>query len=495
LQLAGIAIQILGLVACGGLSPPNNEPAQTLRVGIGAPIMAEESGLRALVSALTGEDLLRITNKGRIEPRLVERWSRSDDGLVWTFTLRSGLVFHDGSPVEADVIRDSLNAALAGPREPGLLDVDQVTAPDARTFVVSLRRPSSFLLEDLARVSFDSKSGGTGAGPFIEDDRIDDTIVLRAFERYHAGAPAIKRLELRSYANVRAAWTAMMRGEIDVLHEVARDALEFVQAESTVRIYSFPRAYVHTLGFNMAHPVLHDPAVRRALNHAVDRPRVVGEVLRGQGAISHGFIWPHHWAFDRSAPTYGFDRSEAARLLDGAGYRMHETASGPFRFAIRCLVPSDMPVFPNLALVVQRNLYDIGVDLQLEPIPAREMAERLGQGRFDAFLFEVASGRVLSWAYRFLHSPAEGGGLLRWGYRSADAVLDRLRHRADDNQVRADVSELQRVLYDDPPAVFISWDERSRAVTRQFEVPTDPGEDVFATAVLSRWVPAQLLQD
>jgi hypothetical protein len=74
-------------------------------------------------------------------------------------------------------------------------------------------------------------------------------------------------------------------------------------------------------------------------------------------------------------------------------------------------------------------------------------------------------------------------------------VLDRLRHRTDDNQVRADVSELQQVLYDDPPAVFISWDERSRAVTQQFEVPTEPGEDVFATAVLSRWVPAQLLQD
>jgi hypothetical protein len=82
--------------------------------------------------------------------------------------------------------------------------------------------------------------------------------------------------------------------------------------------------------------------------------------------------------------------------------------------------------------------------------------------------------------YQFLHSPVPGSpALLDSGYAAADGALDRLRLASSDDEVRAAVGGLQRVLYDDPPGVFIAWDERARAVSRRFFVPSTPGRDIL----------------
>jgi peptide/nickel transport system substrate-binding protein len=202
-------------------------------------------------------------------------------------------------------------------------------------------------------------------------------------------------------------------------------------------------------------------------------------------------MWPYHWAYDRSIPSFGFDPDEARRLLDEAGYPVKETPDGPVRFRLKCLLPSDVAQFEGFALFIQKNLHDVGVALDLEPVTTRTLIGRMGPGDFDTFLFEMANARTLSWPYRFLHSARDGAPvLLDWGYQGADAALDRIRHASNDDEIRAGVGALQRALYDDPPAVFISWDERSRAVSRRFQVPARPGYDVFTSALLWQWKPA-----
>lgn len=159
------------------------------------------------------------------------------------------------------------------------------------------------------------------------------------------------------------------------------------------------------------------------------------------------------------------------------------------RLKLRCFVPDQIAEFESMALVVQRQLFEIGVDLDLEPVPPGELVRRLQRVEFQSFLVQLAGAKVLSWPYLFLHSPEPGQvPLVNWGYTAADKALDRIRNARSDDEVRVAVAELQRVLYDDPPAVFIAWDERARAVSRRFEIPTEPGQDILRT--LWQWRPA-----
>ena len=89
----------------------------------------------------------------------------------------------------------------------------------------------------------------------------------------------------------------MMRGEIDSLYEVGREAADFVEAESTVRVYSFARPYVHVLGFNVRRPVFRRPEVRQAISEAIDRNAILHAVLRDRGRVAEGYVWPSHWAY------------------------------------------------------------------------------------------------------------------------------------------------------------------------------------------------------
>jgi len=452
-------------------------------------------GLRLLPSFFTSEQLIAIGQDGRIEPRLVDHWTKSPDGLTWRFHLRPNLRFHDGTPMEAAAVQAILQPAVSGAAPtPGFRDVESIAAPDAHTLEIRLRRPSAFLLEDLSWTSVTRQVNGVavGAGPFIEESSDGGRIVLRPFSGYFAGVPSLDRIEFSSYPSVRAAWVAMMKDDIDMLFEVGRDAIEFVSADSSVNVLSFTRPFAQTLGFNMAHPILRDRNVRRAINLAIDRERILETILRGHGRVADSYVWPFHWARDASAPGNRFDPAEARRLLDQAGYPVRRTPSGPFRFSVKCLVP-DVALYETLAIAIQKNLYDVGINLEIESSPMLGMVKRLASGDFEAFLFEMTNGKGLSWMYRFLHSPGPGAGtFLAWHYEAADEVLDRIRFSNTDDEVRAGVSALQHVLYEDPPAAFISWDERSRAVSRRFEVPSVPGADVFAANLLWQWKPAPM---
>src|SRR3954469_10296842 len=131
-----------------------------------------------------------------------------------------------------------------------------------------------------------------------------------------------------------------MRGEIDMLHEVSRDAAEFVEAETTVKTYSFPRPYYIPLGFNVQHPVLKQAAVRKAINEALDRTALVREGLNGRGRPADGPIWPEHWAHAATPERFLFNPDVARVRLDGAGLRVQPQSDGsmPSRFRFTCLV-------------------------------------------------------------------------------------------------------------------------------------------------------------
>jgi len=123
------------------------------------------------------------------------------------------------------------------------------------------------------------------------------------------------------------------------------------------------------------------------------------------------------------------------------------------------------------------------VDMEIETLPPQELLARLTAKDFDTILIERTSGRSLAWAYLSFHSTESPSG-----YTAADGVLDRLRRTTSESAIRTAVSDLQQILHDDPPAIFIAWPQVARVVSSRFEVPVEAGRDVISS--LWQWRPA-----
>jgi peptide/nickel transport system substrate-binding protein len=333
-----------------------------------------------------------------------------------------------------------------------------------------------------------------GTGPFRLESKANP-ILLRAFDNYRGGRPANDEVKISEYSTQRQAWAAMMRGDADVLYDVSVESLDFVEAESTVQTHSFLKAYYHALVFNVTVPVFVPKDVRRALNVAIDRQQVEDVGLRKRAIPADGPVWPYHFARAKDLPSYAYSPALARQLLDGVGLtagREHQPGQMPSRFRFTCLVASEDQRLQRIALVVQKQLFNIDVEMDVELVPAREVQRRVVAGEFEAVLSEFGSLRSLSFLYALWHSPAPGARpVMNVTYRAADAALDRLRRAVKDDDIRAAVADVQRAFYDDPPAVFLDWIQASRALSRDFIVPNDAGYDVWAT--IQQWRPASNL--
>lgn len=282
-----------------------------------------------------------------------------------------------------------------------------------------------------------------------------------------------------------------MRGEINMLHEVSRDAAPFVEAESSVRTYPMLRPYVNALYFNLRHPVLARHDVRQALNYAIDRDAIVRDVMGGRGERADGPVWKYHWAFSTAQKTYGYNPDLARVKLDAAGFPREGRSAGvdmPSRFRFTCLILGNDSRFERIALVLQKQLYEVGVDMRIEPVPLSELLERFSSGKFDAMFGEAISGRSLNWLYRQWRSTANRQtGEVNSGYTAADAALDRLRETFVDADTKRAVGDLQRIFYEDPPAIFVAWPQTSRAISAKIHVPYENSMDVVGRLWRSAW--------
>jgi peptide/nickel transport system substrate-binding protein len=471
-------------------------PKKPTTLTIGWPFLSGQdsfNGIQQAIRVISFEGLTVIGRDGRAEPRLAEGWSESTDGLSWTIQLRRNAVFHDGSVVDSSAVKASLMQTLSSSTRDfsaGLLDIVAIETPQPDQVVITLRARSAFLLDDLT-VSITKLSANgerVGTGPYVRTSISTEEVVTNAFPSYYRGTPKIEKVVWKSYPTARTSWAAMMRGEIDFLYEVAPDALEFMHGETSVRDFPFLRNYVHGLVFNSQRPVFRDSRVRRALNFAIDRQAMIGQVFKGRGMPAYTPTWPQHWAYDADLPAYAYDPARAVALLEAAGARSATERQGrrPARLHFTCIFPIS-PLWERMALIVQRHFAQIGVDVQLEAVELDEFNRRIGTGDFDTVLMDLLVGNATSRPYFFWYSSSRQNA---WGYRNGlvDQALDRLRYSDSEGATRSAFRELQSQFLNDPPGVFLAFGEITRAVNRRFMPVVPPAGDVFRT--IAEWQPA-----
>lgn len=471
-------------------APPAPREPVTLTIGVPQSRQLDPShGAPALAETLAFERLTRNDADGRTRPRLLESWSVAGDGLTWRLRVRPDVSFPDGSLMTSADVTSAFETAIANPEvrklSVCLSDVASVVAKGDREVAVSLKRRCSYLLDDLDRpVIRRAKNGKTrnGTGAFAVTSSSPEEIVLEANRHYFGGPPAIDRVVVRPFDALRTAWAEMLRDRVDFLWEVGPDTAGFLSDQRAVEVRSFLGYFAYAVMLNSARPMFRDPAVRRALNLAVDRAALVQQGLKGRGVPADGPVWPRYWARDRSTPTLAQDPARALALLRDA----HATG-----LSFTCLVPANFAILERMALLVQQQWADLGVRMRPESLPPDVFNKRIVSGDFDAVVMPVLGGPQATVFHRFWHSPA--GGAARWnywGYRDArvDAALDAALDAGDDRQFSEAIRRFESAVRDDPPGVFLVWNETVQAISRRFALPGgSDGRD--AIYVLSRWTP------
>ncbi|MEO5895384.1 MAG: ABC transporter substrate-binding protein [Vicinamibacterales bacterium] len=491
-----MCLLLLLCVAVAGCHKPSTKSAGPveLRIGLGTAASSRDSALEGIGALLFSESLLVRQTDGRTVPGLATSWQWQDGGRTLRLQLKEDVRFHDGSLLTSEHVVQLLKQNIdSDGQELGFASVTGVSAAGLRTVVVTLSQPDFFLLPELTGLKIvrpDAPDIATGPFKIVSRSPVFEAV---RFDNYHGGTPAIERVRVSTFASQRAAWTALLRGEVDALQEVSREIIEFASRASSVRTYRSLQSFYIPLVLNQQHPLLGKIEVRRALNEAIDRDAIVASGMGGHAQVAQDPIWPLHWAYSPPTEPQRPDQANAERRMDAVGLKRGSDRSGGGmapRFTVRCLFLTNDPMYERIALMLQRQLFAVGVNLVLEPADLQNLQVRANAGDFDTLLARANAGRSLDFTYRFWHSAdSQASVMWRTGYRGVDGLLDQLRASTTDDEARTVVGELRHRFRNDVPAIFLAWPQITRAINSRFDVGTSNEHDPFAK--IWEWRPTE----
>jgi peptide/nickel transport system substrate-binding protein len=337
-------------------APPAAEPAPsepvTMRVGTtyiwdtANPAYGWYNyGLRYLLY----DTLVEEAGIGRFVPGLAESWTYSDDGLVWTFKIREGVTFHDGTPCTADEVAWSLDWTIENEIETFsfyLVNFQEIVALDPTTLQVTLSEPvgnMEYLLmyvwilppsvwegmtyDDI--MEFEDIAAGVGTGPYKLVEWVEgEYLILEANENYWRGKPPVDRMIWQEFATEDAAVQALIAGEIDVIaaDTIPTTAVGTLEDAENIEVPIMESTTIDELIINShengTQPAsLNDPAVRLAIAHAIDKQQIVNVAYLGY-AEPATVVVPRSMGdwHNSDVQEVPFDLAEGNRVLEEAGY-------------------------------------------------------------------------------------------------------------------------------------------------------------------------------
>ena len=444
------------------------------------------------------DGLVRFTPDAQVEPGLAERWEISDDGLTYTFHLRSGVTFHDGTPFVARHVVKSFERVLdptsRGGRAWPLLPIrgaDEfasrsatsiagLTAPNDSTVVITLREPlavfTKYLAMPVASIvpdpvpeNFSERPVGTGPWRLIEWEH-DDHLRFARNDRYFGQVPAAESLLARIIPEPSTAVAEFESGNVDILNIPVADTRNWEETDAkSATLQTAPALQLWYVALNTTRGPLRDPRVRQAINHAVDVPTIVQQLMAGRGRLAAGVIPPSLDGFDDKRTPYKYDVARARQLLAEAGH--------PNGIDIQ-LWSSQSPPFPRVAETIQAYLREAGIRATLVQREAAAVREASRAGQVDMHLKDWYADYpdAENFLYPLLHSASRGAGgnVSFYANPAYDAIVTASRRELNDERRIALYRQADSLAFADAPMVFLFFYNELYAVQpwiRGFQIP------------------------
>ncbi len=425
-----------------------------------------------------------------VEPALAESWEISEDGTVYTFALREGVTFHDGSPVDAEAVVFNFERMLnedhpfhdTGPFPLSFFfsAVDNVEAVDPQTVRFTLSEPYAPFLSNLAYptglivspaaveehgADFGRNPSGTGPFRFVEWVSNERVVVERNPDHWD-GAPPLEAVVFRPITDANTRVAEMLSGGVDLMVEVPPDSLAQFEDDSAYVVHEQVGPHVWFLILNMRNEHIADKRVRQAINYAIDKQAIVESVLQGTATVAAGPVAPAFaWAYNEDLEPYPHDPEKARQLIKEAGAEGAELTFYVTEGGSGMLDPVSM------GTAIQANLEDVGFDVKIETYEWNTFLGKVNPGlEGKAAMAEMAwmTNDPDTLPYLTLRTgafPDDGG--FNSGYYSneeVDKLLEAARSSTDRDERARLYKEVQEIVREDAPWAFIAhW--KQNAVT------------------------------
>jgi peptide/nickel transport system substrate-binding protein len=439
------------------------------------------------------ENLVDADETGALRPGLATDWSMSEDGLSWTFSLREGVRFHDGTEFDAKAAELALTRAW---NQPGVLKKAPITAINAKNgqLVITVSSPFTALPAFLAHATtiipapsaFDADGNPTqliGTGPFhVTEFTPPQSISLARNDAYWGAAP---KLETATYlAAGRAETRALLAesGDADIVFTLDPSGYAHLQHVETIETTAVPIPRVVTLKVNAGHAFFNDARARQALSLAIPRAGIAKAITRFPEAAA-GQLFPpalNDWHSD-DLPPLATDLDQAAALLAELGWTKGDdgilTRDGE-RFSITLRTFPDRPELPLIAAALQDTWREIGIELDVAVANYSQIPAGHQDGSLHVALYARNYGLTPDPIGSVLQDFGAGGGdwgAMGWDNAQAAEALNIIASTSD-AQLRAEnIAKVAGILHQELPVIPVVWYQHTVSVAKGLQdVVIDP---------------------
>ncbi len=371
-----VAVLMSLLCACGETTTTTETASNEITVGISQdlddsldPYQMTAAGTREVMFNVF-EGLIKPDSSGDYVDAVASEHSISDDGLVYTFTLRDGVIFHNGEVCTTDDVLYSLETCAAttvtSTVAAALADITDVQV-DGNQIIITLASPNSDFLALLSNVYIvpadyeDQATQPVGTGPFKFVSRsVQESVVLEKNEDYYGTAAYLDRVTYKVYEDTNALITALESGALDLVAHLTSDQVN--NLTNGYNVLEGAMNLVQALYLNNAVEPFDNMLVRQALCYAIDVDALMELTSDGHGFKVGSSMYPNFTKyFDETlAEAYAYDKEKALELLAEAGY-----ADG---FSFTITVPSNYQQHVDTAEVIAVQLAEVGITVTIEKV-------------------------------------------------------------------------------------------------------------------------------
>jgi peptide/nickel transport system substrate-binding protein len=408
----------------------------------------------------------------KVVPGLAEKWDVSKDGLTYTFHLRPGLKYSDGSPLSAADVAWNLEQFADPEVNISLIGVaagmESAEATNNTTVVVKLEHPVAAFLYNLAvfpafivdKAKLEAEGPAfwkhpVGTGPFKLKEFASGSHIT--FEKnpyyFEKGKPYLQSMRWNFVPNSNTRVLALKSGESQISDGLPFSQVEALQSEANLAVQSIELPQEVLLVTNTKVPALSDPHVRRAMSLAINRDQLNETVFRGVGTVPNSVIQNFELdASDQEVPPFEFNVKKAEAELAKSKY-----AKG---FSVKMQYPAGLDYFKQLALLVQQELGAIGIEVKLEEIEAATVAEKWLEGEFElTFPFTGTSSDVPvpdEYASFYALPAAELDAFKSfWTNKEAEGLVEKFISNTNEGARKGEWKKIQELFNEEMPSLNI----------------------------------------